>query len=127
MRWQDTSFSKAGNIFSYPATKLPAAGTIPPELGHLRELRVLWLNVNQLTGAFFFFKQKTAYEIASCLVGSEMCIRDRTHSKCFIGKVKLLPTDSPLSWFPQSFSSISAASFPSSGRMEPVSVKNKHD
>ena len=26
---------------------------------------------------FFFFKQKTAYEIASCLVGSEMCIRDR--------------------------------------------------
>ena len=22
------------------------------------------------------FKQKTAYEIASCLVGSEMCIRD---------------------------------------------------
>ena len=23
-----------------------------------------------------FFKQKTAYEIASCLVGSEMCIRD---------------------------------------------------
>ncbi len=27
---------------------------------------------------FFFLKQKTAYEIASCLVGSEMCIRDRT-------------------------------------------------
>ena len=27
-----------------------------------------------------FFKQKTAYEIASCLVGSEMCIRDRTTS-----------------------------------------------
>ena len=25
-----------------------------------------------------FFKQKTAYEIASCLVGSEMCIRDRS-------------------------------------------------
>ncbi|GAB5856874.1 hypothetical protein JMUB7552_27190 [Staphylococcus aureus] len=25
----------------------------------------------------FFFKQKTAYEIAQCLVGSEMCIRDR--------------------------------------------------
>ena len=25
---------------------------------------------------FFFFKQKTAYEIASCLVGSEMCISD---------------------------------------------------
>ena len=26
---------------------------------------------------FFFFKQKTAYEISACLVGSEMCIRDR--------------------------------------------------
>ncbi len=25
---------------------------------------------------FFFFKQKTAYEISECLVGSEMCIRD---------------------------------------------------
>ncbi len=25
---------------------------------------------------FFFFKQKTAYEIAQSLVGSEMCIRD---------------------------------------------------
>ncbi len=23
---------------------------------------------------FFFFKQKTAYEISACLVGSEMCI-----------------------------------------------------
>ena len=23
-----------------------------------------------------FFKQKTAYEISACLVGSEMCIRD---------------------------------------------------
>ena len=28
-------------------------------------------------GAFFFFKQKTAYEIMPSLVGSEMCIRDR--------------------------------------------------
>ena len=25
----------------------------------------------------FFTQQKTAYEIAQCLVGSEMCIRDR--------------------------------------------------
>ena len=31
---------------------------------------------------FFFFKQKTAYEIASCLVGSEMCIRDRNKGYC---------------------------------------------
>ena len=29
---------------------------------------------------FFFFKQKTAYEISACLVGSEMCIRDRRNS-----------------------------------------------
>ncbi len=28
---------------------------------------------------FFFFKQKTAYEVASCLVGSEMCIRAGLH------------------------------------------------
>ncbi len=31
----------------------------------------------KIDGYFFFFKQKTAYEIAQCLVGSEMCIRDR--------------------------------------------------
>src|SRR5664279_5555407 len=29
---------------------------------------------------FFFFKQKTAYEIGVRLVGSEMCIRDRPFS-----------------------------------------------
>src|SRR5450756_2867773 len=30
-----------------------------------------------LSLSFFFFKQKTAYEIMPSLVGSEMCIRDR--------------------------------------------------
>ena len=30
-----------------------------------------------LLSPVFFFKQKTAYEILRCLVGSEMCIRDR--------------------------------------------------
>ena len=32
-----------------------------------------------------FFKQKTAYEILACLVGSEMCIRDSpyTHTHSF--------------------------------------------
>eukprot|EP00825_Cyclidium_porcatum_P013208 TRINITY_DN16956_c0_g1_i2.p1 TRINITY_DN16956_c0_g1~~TRINITY_DN16956_c0_g1_i2.p1 ORF type:complete len:310 (+),score=30.61 TRINITY_DN16956_c0_g1_i2:60-989(+) len=30
-----------------------------------------------MIGFFFFFKQKTAYEIMPSLVGSEMCIRDR--------------------------------------------------
>ena len=29
---------------------------------------------------FFFFKQKTAYEIGVRLVGSEMCIRDSTQT-----------------------------------------------
>ena len=29
---------------------------------------------------FFFFKQKTAYEISACLVGSEMCIRDSPYA-----------------------------------------------
>src|SRR5450756_1298612 len=31
---------------------------------------------------FFFFKQKTAYDIMPSLVGSEMCIRDRYDSGC---------------------------------------------
>ena len=29
-----------------------------------------------MLSVFFFFKQKTAYEIRLSLVGSEMCIRD---------------------------------------------------
>ena len=29
----------------------------------------------------FFFKQKTAYEMLRSLVGSEMCIRDRTRGR----------------------------------------------
>mgnify|MGYP005803120521 CR=1 FL=1 len=33
-----------------------------------------------MTVRFSFFKQKTAYDFASCLVGSEMCIRDRSRS-----------------------------------------------
>ena len=32
---------------------------------------------------FFFFKQKTAYEIMPSLVGSEMCIRDSSESGAF--------------------------------------------
>ncbi len=30
---------------------------------------------------FFFFKQKTAYAISACLVGSGMCIRD-SNERC---------------------------------------------
>ena len=43
---------------------------------------VTYLYFRHVTGlvkliVFFFFKQKTAYEIMPSLVGSEMCIRDR--------------------------------------------------
>ena len=34
---------------------------------------------------FFFFKQKTAYEMLRSLVGSEMCIRDRFRSPLAAG------------------------------------------
>src|SRR5450756_2695987 len=34
--------------------------------------------MNLVSLFFFFFKQKTAYEIMPSLVGSEMCIRDRS-------------------------------------------------
>src|SRR5678815_6008692 len=33
-----------------------------------------------MTCFFFFFKQKTAYEMLRSLVGSEMCIRDRVYT-----------------------------------------------
>ena len=38
----------------------------------------------------FFFKQKTAYEIASCLVGSEMCIRDSYSSASTGGRHQVM-------------------------------------
>ena len=44
-----------------------------------------WVDVseeNDCVVSFFFFKQKTAYEMLRSLVGSEMCIRDRsTHRR----------------------------------------------
>ena len=46
---------------------------------------------------FFFFKQKTAYEIASCLVGSEMCIRDRLW-RVFVRILDLWMTTNTFSW-----------------------------
>ena len=36
--------------------------------------------VDAKAGIFFFFKQKAAYDVSACLVGSEVCIRD----KCMI-------------------------------------------
>ena len=41
---------------------------------------------------FFFFKQKTAYEIMPSLVGSEMCIRDSV----MIGAGSLVPQNKQL-------------------------------
>jgi len=37
---------------------------------------------------FFFFKQKTAYEIMPSLVGSEMCIRDRFTPPLYAGALR---------------------------------------
>ena len=37
---------------------------------------------------YFFFKQKTAYEIMPSLVGSEMCIRDRIARKSIFSGLK---------------------------------------
>ena len=39
--------------------------------------RIVFVCVNSFLLMFFFFKQKTAYEMLRSLVGSEMCIRDR--------------------------------------------------
>ena len=38
-------------------------------------------------GVFFFFKQKTAYEIGVRLVGSEMCIRDSYNTGTRLGLI----------------------------------------
>eukprot|EP00828_Plagiopyla_frontata_P042716 TRINITY_DN6458_c0_g1_i4.p1 TRINITY_DN6458_c0_g1~~TRINITY_DN6458_c0_g1_i4.p1 ORF type:complete len:119 (+),score=30.40 TRINITY_DN6458_c0_g1_i4:26-382(+) len=42
---------------------------------------------------FFFFKQKTAYEISACLVGSEMCIRDSNFAFEMIGEYNLIEAE----------------------------------
>ena len=48
---------------------------------HLRHyLRCMLFGVMVLSVFFFFFKQKTAYEMLRSLVGSEMCIRDRART-----------------------------------------------
>ena len=41
---------------------------------------------------FFFFKQKTAYEMLRSLVGSEMCIRDR-----IVGSAEANPAEGRIS------------------------------
>ena len=54
----------------------------------VRVVRALWCT----WWIFFFFKQKTAYEMLRSLVGSEMCIRDREIARVLgiAGRGKLL-------------------------------------
>eukprot|EP01015_Nassula_variabilis_P003989 TRINITY_DN1273_c0_g1_i18.p1 TRINITY_DN1273_c0_g1~~TRINITY_DN1273_c0_g1_i18.p1 ORF type:complete len:172 (+),score=42.90 TRINITY_DN1273_c0_g1_i18:36-551(+) len=47
---------------------------------------------------FFFFKQKTAYEISACLVGSEMCIRDSATAVVYFYLFSHLCSIGTLSW-----------------------------
>ena len=53
----------------HPRSTFCAAGCAPPANSKFENC------------VFFFFKQKTAYEISACLVGSEMCIRDRARTE----------------------------------------------
>src|SRR5678815_5502192 len=55
-----------------------------------------------MLGCFFFFKQKTAYEMLRSLVGSEMCIRDRSLTR-FSAQV-VAPQAIPLIAYPKAWS-----------------------
>src|SRR5665648_329008 len=64
-------------------------------------------------GLFFFFKQKTAYEIMPSLVGSEMCIRDSPRREL---RATPCTTSTPTTRRPRpSCSSTSSASVRTSG------------
>ena len=52
---------------------------------------------------FFFFKQKTAYEMLRSLVGSEMCIRDRSDANPMIEPSGLSEVDAELLDFESSW------------------------
>ena len=62
---------------------------------------------------FFFFKQKTAYEMLRSLVGSEMCIRDRAK------QIGGFLTDEE--WFDEFFSTMFLFSPKSNLSTDPVS------
>ena len=47
-----------------------------------------WGNFCFVVVVFFFFKQKTAYEMLRSLVGSEMCIRDSSIDEALAGFCK---------------------------------------
>eukprot|EP00831_Metopus_contortus_P034361 TRINITY_DN27405_c0_g1_i1.p2 TRINITY_DN27405_c0_g1~~TRINITY_DN27405_c0_g1_i1.p2 ORF type:complete len:145 (-),score=48.83 TRINITY_DN27405_c0_g1_i1:236-670(-) len=50
-------------------------------LSMLEQMKYMREESSDGSGVFFFFKQKTAYEMQRGLVGSEMCIRDRYRGK----------------------------------------------
>ena len=66
-------------------------------------LRVLYRGVlaECRQSLFFFFKQKTAYDMLRSLVGAEMCIRDRGYSE------RLSPAH--LSWIDVCFQQVFSA------------------
>eukprot|EP00658_Telonema_sp_P-2_P068240 TRINITY_DN57182_c0_g1_i1.p2 TRINITY_DN57182_c0_g1~~TRINITY_DN57182_c0_g1_i1.p2 ORF type:complete len:135 (-),score=51.46 TRINITY_DN57182_c0_g1_i1:7-411(-) len=61
---------------------------------------------------FFFFKQKTAYEMLRSLVGSEMCIRDRLWGEpATVVGMEADPRSSPLIWSFDGYGEAEQASF----------------
>ena len=56
--------------------------SIMPRLLKVVDAFLLIVRCPRAANAKLFFKQKTAYEIMPSLVGSEMCIRDRTRTDC---------------------------------------------
>ena len=67
------------------------------ERANWQKMKIQLANCNQqhcavgLSRVFFFFKQKTAYEIMPSLVGSEMCIRDRPYTISTIASAPIVP------------------------------------
>ena len=77
---KDGQGSSATQRFTIKVTDVNNAPTITsePETTATENQSYSYIvKTNDLDGDIFFFKQKTAYEILSGLVGSEMCIRDR--------------------------------------------------
>ena len=69
----------------------------------LDTLIVVFLIVMPFDQLFFFFKQKTAYEIMPSLVGSQICIRDRhlQPGEVYVFLTRLTPSifKLPYNWF----------------------------
>ena len=62
-------------------------------------LVIVWMAMLAVSFVFFFFKQKTAYEMLRSLVGSEMCIRDRSDTDTAYQGVRIIFLDTePSNW-----------------------------